>query len=119
MTGLLALGRWLLATEAGRFILLLAVAAAVILTINNRAYDRGHAAATAEARQATERAIHDLASAADKARFLRRLCVDGGGVWDFAAGRCSQADAGALGKGDRRNVPDRRTGSDPVGPGGD
>ena len=49
--------------------------------------------ALAEARQATENAINELADDADKARVRRRLCIDAGGVWSFADNKCREAKA--------------------------
>ncbi len=52
------------------------------------AYNAGESSALLEAREATERAINELADEADRARVRRRLCIDGGGVWSFADNKC-------------------------------
>jgi uncharacterized protein YcfJ len=38
----------------------------------------------------TEAAINEVQDQAERARAQRRLCVDGGGVWDHARLRCEQ-----------------------------
>ncbi len=49
--------------------------------------------ALAEAREETDNAINELASEADRARLLRRVCLDDprGMSWDFANNKCRQA----------------------------
>lgn len=45
-------------------------------------------AAIAEMRIQTQEAINEIQDRAERARVERRLCIDSGGVFDFATGRC-------------------------------
>lgn len=56
-------------------------------------YDAGGLAKAAELDTATSIAIKELANEADRARFLRRQCLERGGVYDFAAGVCVERPA--------------------------
>lgn len=49
--------------------------------------------ALTQARENTERAINELADEADQARVRRRLCIDRGGVWNFADNECIKGQA--------------------------
>lgn len=51
-------------------------------------YEAGGLAKAAELDAATNLAIQELANEADRARVLRRQCVERNGVYDFSAGRC-------------------------------
>lgn len=46
--------------------------------------------ALAKAEKDTQNAIDELSDTADKARVLRRLCLDRGGVWSFTDNQCSE-----------------------------
>jgi hypothetical protein len=52
------------------------------------AEQRGRTIEAAEATAATNIAIGELSNAADQARVRRRLCVERGGLYDFAKGVC-------------------------------
>ncbi|KRB51779.1 hypothetical protein ASE04_09605 [Rhizobium sp. Root708] len=45
----------------------------------------------AEATAATNKAIGELSNAADQARVRRRLCIERGGMYNFAKGECIEA----------------------------
>lgn len=81
--------KWLVGTETGRVLALVAVLAAGALYLRHDAYTRGRSDALAQARQETRNAINKLAETAEDASAARRLCIAAGGVWEFAAGRCA------------------------------
>ena len=86
-----------LKSSAGR-IVIVAVAAATIgagaLWLHGerqyqRGAEQGAAAALEQAWRDTEAAINELASEADRARVLRRACVEHGRVWNNADNQCN------------------------------
>jgi hypothetical protein len=77
---------WLIATKAGRTLIIVALALAMFggWTLWQR-----NDAATDAVSEIVE-INNDLSNKAITARDARRLCVGAGGVWDFAAGRCTE-----------------------------
>jgi hypothetical protein len=53
----------------------------------------GAAKALLQAEQNFNKAVGELSNEADQARVRRRLCVDSGGVFNFATGQCAKAKA--------------------------
>ena len=58
-----------------------------------QARKEGRAMERAELEAATTKAIGELTDAADRARFNRRLCIERGGVYLNASGKCQQGEA--------------------------
>jgi hypothetical protein len=58
-----------------------------------QARKEGRAMERAELEAATTKAIGELTDAADRARFNRRLCIERGGLYLNAIGKCQQAEA--------------------------
>jgi aminoglycoside phosphotransferase len=56
-------------------------------------YRAGGLKKAAELDAATNRAIKELSDEADRARFLRRQCIELGRVYEFATGRCVERAA--------------------------
>lgn len=59
-----------------------------VLVYGPSQYDAGGMAKAAELDAATNHAAKEIADEADRAAFLRRQCIERGGVYDFADGRC-------------------------------
>jgi hypothetical protein len=51
-------------------------------------YEAGGLKKAAELDAATNQALKELSDEADRARFLRRQCIELGRVYEFATGRC-------------------------------
>jgi len=68
------------------------VAGALLYHTNAKreAYQHGFLEATLKAEKATNKAMEELASDADRARFERALCVGSGGLWSFANNECTK-----------------------------
>ncbi|WP_293721999.1 molecular chaperone [Stappia sp.] len=86
-----------LKSSAGRIVIIVVAAAtigaAALWLHGERQYQRGAkqggAAAREQAWRETEAAINELASEADRARVLRRACVEHGRVWNNADNQCN------------------------------
>lgn len=73
------------------YALLAALAAGLLASMYAKGRLDGKALATAKLNAQTEQAIGEISNAADRAKFNRRLCVDAGGVYDFATSKCKKA----------------------------
>lgn len=60
-----------------------ALIAAVIFLVDRRATDR--------ALEDVERQNNEAADQSDRARGAYVVCIDGGGLWDYGAGKCKRA----------------------------
>ena len=70
---------------------LLGASAAILWAVLFHGPDQYHAGGAAKAAlldAATNAAIQELANEADRARFLRRQCLERGGLFSVSAGRC-------------------------------
>lgn len=56
-----------------------------------RGESAGAAKALLQAETNFNKAVGELSNEADQARVRRRLCVDSGGVYNFATGQCAKA----------------------------
>lgn len=79
---------WIVGTRLGRS---LALAGAVAAALAAWTLYQRHDAAEDAVNQIKE-INNALSEQAISARDARRSCVDAGGMWDFAAGRCAQDD---------------------------
>ncbi len=64
-----------------------------ILLYGPSQYAAGRVAAASRLDAATNIAIQELANEADRARFLRRQCLERDGVYHVATGRCVERQA--------------------------
>uniref|UniRef100_UPI003BA87EFE hypothetical protein n=1 Tax=Stappia sp. TaxID=1870903 RepID=UPI003BA87EFE len=86
-----------LKSSAGRIVIVAAAAATIgagVLWLHGerqyqRGADQGGAAAREQAWRETEAAINELASQADRARILRRACLEHGRVWNNSDNQCN------------------------------
>ena len=87
----------LASSSAGRIVIVVVAAATIgagaLWLHGERQYqrgaDQGGAAAREQAWRETEAAINELASQADRARLLRRACLEHGRVWNNADNQCN------------------------------
>jgi hypothetical protein len=86
----------LASSSAGRIVIVVVAAATIgaggLWLHGERQYqrgaDQGGAAAREQAWRETEAAINELASQADRARLLRRACLEHGRMWSNADNQC-------------------------------
>lgn len=53
-------------------------------------YEAGGLAKAAQLDAATKQAAQEISDNAERSRYLRRQCVDSGGVYNFADGKCER-----------------------------
>ena len=75
------------------------IAAGIVAAVTGTLYytyetgqDNGYAIAEKEARELTDKAISNLAKDADNANLAHDLCIDSGGVWQFASNQCARGN---------------------------